>query len=270
MYDYSMFKARINRSPDGADGNGGNPPADSGSQGGSDNGSQNTPPANTPEYVSKSDFESAIQRMESAFNSRREPEDRGSDKEGKGDKSAPRFPDLKSYDFKRDGEYERFENDKRKYFKAIDKQEAEAEKRQEEEKSAPQRISKAHRDRLSDYRKDHPEFDEDIRKAGAVDAYDQVKLAVYAHKDSPAIVHHLVKNKAVVRELNDLLQDEGIEEVKYRIGELAGILKSESKHAAAMAKAASDRPPRQQFRGSAAASSKSVSMEERFSRFHNK
>lgn len=263
MYTQGM-NVRILRNMGGEGGGAAAPaaaPAAGSAPAASDNGG-----ASAPQYVSKQDFDSfssnfrrELQESLSRFNQPK-PESRGQGEPGE--------PDPSKYDFTKPGELSRYNADLRKHFRHLDKQEEAAERAKSEGENRSKETLQGHRARMKDYFKDNPTAEEEIRKSGAVEVLEQVKMAVYASKNSPAIVHYLAKNKAVAQELDEILETEGIESVRERIGEIHATIKAEKQIAEATAKAAADRPPRQSFRGNSGSATKQLSAEERYARFH--
>jgi hypothetical protein len=112
----------------------------------------------------------------------------------------------------------------------------------------------------------HPEYDADIKAAGIIQVLDEVKHAIYSHRSSAAIVHHLAKNKALVEELNNA---EDVQEVLFKVGEIAASIRAEEEARKKNAEAAGQRPLRFTNRSSLNGGAKSdTSKEERFQRFH--
>lgn len=268
MYAYGMHN-RILRDP-GAEGGGGAPAggaaggsagAAAGAQGGAAGGSSG---ASAPEYVSRQDFESFSQRIEQSLSSFSRPEP----KRDEGKSGEPKFPELADYDFKKPGEVQRYEMDKRAYFRHLDKQEDAKEREKAEGEGRRKDAMMSHFQRMRDYEKQNPGAAEALRKAGATQVLNEVKEAIYASKSSAEIVHYLAQNKDVAAELNELAETDGLDAVRFRLGEVAATIRAEQKAAKAAEEAAKDRPPRQNFRGNTGTSKANKSHEERFSRFH--
>lgn len=273
MYAYGM-NIRILRDP-GSEGGGGAAPAAgaqggaAGGQGGAQGGSQG---GAAPEYLSKADFESFRNELTGHLSrlSRPEPSDNHrSDGEDKGRRGDPKFPEISDFDFKKPGEIQRYEDAKADYYEWRREQRAEAKQREKSEKEAPMRAEREHFTRLKDYRKENPDYDADMSKAGNIQVLDEVKHAVYASKNSPAVVHYLAKHKDEAAELNFLAESEGLDAVRERIGEISATIRAEKQAAKANEEAAKDRPPRQNFRGNTGTAKQGKSPEERFSRFHS-
>lgn len=259
------IKPRVLRSPEGGEGGGAAP--EQGAGGVTDAGNQQASAPQAPEYLSKADFD-AFRNELTGHLSRLTPSQR-EERESKGDKSgAPTEPDPSKYDFTKPGELTRYNQDNYRYFRHLDRME---EAKEAEAKQAQERLQateKGHKARLAEYRKENPSFDEDMRKAGNIQVLNEVKAAIYASKNSPAIVHYLAKNKDVAQELNEMAEMEGVEEVRYRIGEISATIKAEKLALEANAAAAADKPPRQNFRGNSGSAHRTLSAEERYARFN--
>lgn len=272
MYTHGM-NLRILRDPGSEGGGGAAPGAAAGAQGGSAAGAGAQGGAQggaAPEYVSKADFESFSQRMEQSLSRFSQPpsDDRRSEGD-KGKPGAPKFPNLSDYNFNKPGEIERYENDKEDYYDWRREQKAEEKRKTSDAESATKRNLLSHFERMREYEKANPGANAALQKAGATQVLTPVKEAVYASRDSAAIVHYLAQNKETAMELNELAETEGMDSVRYRIGEIAATIRADAKAAKANEEAAKDRPPRQNFRGNSASANRKPSLEERFSRFHS-
>jgi hypothetical protein len=273
MYAYGM-KFRIQRDP-GSEGGGGAAPA-AGAQGGAgaaaggQGAGQAGQGAAAPEYLSKADFESFRNELTSHL-SRLTPAERREEREERGsrDKGAPKFPELSDYDFKKPGEIQRYEDAKADYYEWRREQKSAEKDRERSEKEAPQRAAREHATRLKEYRKENPDFDADMSKAGGIHVLNEVQTAIYSSKNSPAIVHYLAKNKSEAQELNFIAESEGVDAVRERLGEIAATIRAEKQAAKAAEEAAKDRPPKLNFRGNTGTAKQGKSPEERFSRFHS-
>jgi hypothetical protein len=238
-------------------------------QGGAGGEGSGTP---APQYLTKADLESFSSSLRNEFSQQFSRLNRPDPKPDSGKQGEPGEPDPSKYDFKQAGELSRYNADLRKYFRHLDKQDADKEASEKAREEAPRKAFKEHKSRLDAYKKDHPEFEEDRKKAGAIQAMPDVSAAVYASKSSPAVLHYLIKNSDVVEELNDMAHDGDTGGIRERIGEIAATVRAEEKRLEAEAKAAGDRIPRQNFRGAGASPKKAVTAAERYARFngHNK
>jgi hypothetical protein len=272
MYTHSM-NLRILRNMAGGEGGAAAGAAAGAAQGGAGEGAAagGEGSQQAPQYLTKADlesfsgsFRSEIAQQLSRLN-RPEPKAKA-EKQGSDE---PNHPDPSKYDFKGDPQaLTRYNEDLRKYFRAQDKREAAAEAAEAAKAEAPRKAFKEHKTRLDAYKKDHPEFEEDRKKAGAIQAMPEVSTAVYASKASPAILHYLIKNSDVVEELNEMAHDGDAGGIRERLGEISATIRAESKRVEAEAAAAKDRPPRQNFRGPSGPANRKASLEERFAR-HN-
>ncbi|HEY8994267.1 MAG TPA: hypothetical protein VIM71_06385 [Lacunisphaera sp.] len=224
-----------------------------------------------PEYLSKADFESFRNELTSHLSrlSRPEPSEGRSSGGDKGKQGDPKFPELADFDFKKPGEIQRYEDAKADYYEWRREQKSAERDREKSEKEAPQRAAREHAGRLKEYRKENPDFDADMSKAGGIHVLNEVQTAIYSSKNSPAIVHYLAKNKSEAQELNFIAESEGMDAVRERLGEIAATIRAEKQLAEANAKAAKDRPPRQSMRGPVADSKNNPSKEERYRRYQD-
>lgn len=271
MYSNSM--TRINRSPDGGE-SAGNLGSSEGSQGsasgqngaGASAGGESG--AGQPQYVSKADFDA----LRNDFTSKISQFSRSNQSSDSSNKkpSDPSNPNIKDYDFQKDPEaLDRYNRDVYKYHRHLERQEEAKEKGENEARDKARGTIQGHRQRMSEFQKANPEAAEALKKAGAVEVLDDVKFAVYASKSSAEIVHYLSQHKEVARELDEIAEVEGLDSLRYRVGEISATIKAEAKLAEAQAAAAKDRPPRQNFRGNSGSANRKPSLEERFSRFHS-
>ncbi len=259
---YRMHMIRINRSPDGGEGNGGaDASGDLSASSGAGEGSADTGSAGgnaQPEYLTKSDFEAFSTRMEQTLSrltpAQREAREEKTDKDG--DKPAKR-PNAKDYDFAKDpAALERYEDDMDSFRRSqwdADRQTKET-ARQAEERS--QKNFQGHNARVAAYRKENTSFDADMKSA-RIGVTDPVAAAVYASKNGHLVVHYMAKNPGTDQELNLLADTDGPEAVRERIGEIVSDMKAEQKLSEDTREAAGARPPRQNLRGGAGGSNES-------------
>lgn len=271
MYNSSMMH-RVLRDPGSEGGGGAAPAGNGGAQGGAgasgagDAGAQGGG-QQTPQYVSKADFDALRNEFSSQlsrFSQQARPESRPAD----GKSGDPSEPDPSRYDFQKPGELSRYNADLRKYWRHLDKQESAEEARKKEAEEAPRRISQDHYKRVADYKKANPDYDTDRQKAGRIEMPPEVIQSIYGCDDSPAIQHHIFKNPDLAQELTFIAESQGMDALRYRLGKISASIEAEAKIAEANAKAASDRPPRQNFRGNSGSANRTPSMEERFARFN--
>lgn len=267
MYTLNMNR-RLYRSPEAGEGGGAGPAA--GATGGDTGGSAGAAgeSAATPQYLTKDDFESRFSRLENHIRTLTPAQQ--ARQESKDGTKEHKFPSLSDYRLDQGSqddrirEYERFERDKNAFFRSENKR---IDKEENDKTAAEERASKTergHYKRVSEYKKDHPEFDSDMKKAGSLNVEDSVKSAVYASSDSAAVVHHISKNSALLDELNELALTGRSDEIPYMVGKIAARIESETKLAGANAEAADVKPPRQNFRNIAPGKDKIKSNAERF------
>jgi hypothetical protein len=261
MYPQGM-NIKLYRSPDAGEGGGAAPAAPAGGDAGAAAGNPN--PA--PEYVGKADFEAFRNEISGHFQRLSQPR---SEAPKESSSKEPRFPNPKDYKFDQDGEYERYERDKNAYFRAENRKLDEEDRKKRETEEGATRTEREHYKRVSEYKKEHPEFDEDSRKAGSMHAEPSVKSAIYASDESAAVVHYLTKNKGLLEDLNEAALTGRESSIPYMIGKIAARIEAESKVAESTARAAEDRPPRQNFRNAAPAKPKERSLADRFNDYNS-
>lgn len=263
---YTCHMLRLNRSPEGGEG-GGLPAA------AAPVASEPAQPSPIPEYLSKADFESFrneitghLQRLTPAQREARE--DAKEAKSGKPE--GVKRPSLKDYDFEKDPTaVERYEDAMHEYQYQIRKAKEAEEQTAKQAEERQKKTLEGHKARVLEYKKENPSFDEDIRKAGALHGEDSVVRAVFSNQESPSIVHHIVKNKAIADELNQLALSGDEYAVHQRVGEIAAEIKAERKALEANAEAAAAKPPRQNFSKGSKGAHHEPTMEERYARFRS-
>lgn len=260
---YSQHMNRINRSPDGGEGNGGAPAEEVPASGPA---GDSTPPAGkAPEYLSKSDFETfqnefrqTIQRLTPREQAR---EDAKTPTEAK-------RPNPADFDFQKDPKaLEKYEDamDEFRYQTRKTKEAGENAGREAEQRA--QNNAQDHDSRVEAYRKENPDFAEALKAAGNIMVDESVKQAVFGSKNSHIALHYIAKNPDAARELNAIARSGDAADVRERVGEMVTEMKAQAKQADDNEKAASIRPPRQTFRGGASTGKRTFSDAERFERF---
>jgi hypothetical protein len=121
--------------------------------------------------------------------------------------------------------------------------------------------------RVAEYKKENPAFATDMQKAGNIQVFDEVKHAIFASKNSPAILHYLFQNPGAAEDLNLLAQSEGLEAVREQIGEYADAMRQKKEQIGNAEAAARVRPPRQNIRGGSSSGDRKMSPSERYERF---
>ncbi len=256
---YHMHMIRINRSPDGGEGNGGaGTSGDISASGGAGEGGADTGSAGgsaAPEYLSKSDFESKWSELQSTL-SRLTPAERREERQEKSGKpEAPKRPNPKDYDFQKDpSALERYEDAISDFnYSKYEAKRAEAETARQAEEKMQANVT-GHNQRIQEYRKENPSFDADM-KSTPIRVTDPVAAAVYASKKNGVLaVHYMAKNPGTDQELNLLASTDGPEAVRERIGEMAHEMRAEQKLSEGNIAAAGARPPRQSLKGGAGGS----------------
>jgi hypothetical protein len=261
MYRNSVI-ANIYRSPDAVEGGGSTPEAPASSE------TPASSPASTPEYVSRSDFESFRNELSGYFReSARNRQDNRSESPKDSKPSEAREPNENDYDFRKVEDVRRYNKDVYSWHRHQERQE---EAKTNAEKEVTERLRKTesgHRQRIAEYRKENPSFDDDLRKAGNISVHDMVKQAIYRSKSSAPLVHYLALNKGLADELNELADIGEHEDLMERVGEIVAQMKAEKSALEANSQAAKDRPPRQNFRGNSPSKDREPTLEERFNRF---
>jgi hypothetical protein len=255
---------RINRSPDGGEGNGGSAedPLPAGNAGDSTN-----LEAKAPEYVGKADFEAFRNEFRQSIQ-RLTPREQARE-DAKSDSKAPERPNPKDFDFVKDPTaLQRYEDAISEFnfskWQAKQKTEGEATQAVEREKSD----ARGHQSRVSDYAKENPSFAADMKAAaGKINVTDPVAKSIYGSKNGHLAVHYMAKNPGADRELNLLADTDGPAAVRERIGEMAAEMRGLAKQTEEVTHAAGVRPPRQTFRGGASSTPRTLSDAERFTRF---
>jgi hypothetical protein len=258
-----MTMHRINRSPDGVDG-GGLPPSATPEAAGSQ-----TPASAAPEYLSKADFESKWSELQGTLQKltpaqREAREDAKDAKNGKAE--GVKRPSPKDFDFEKDPTaLERYEDamDEYRYQTRKAKEAEEGKVKSEEERR--EKTFNGHKARVAEYRKENPTFDADAKKANLM-SEPEATNSIVAHKESPAIIHHMAKNPALMDELNQLALTGDTAGLHQRVGEIAAEIRAERKTLEANTAAAADKPPRQNFTKGSAGAKRELTMEERYER----
>lgn len=153
----------------------------------------------------------------------------------------PKEPNPAEYNFAKPEEVRRWYRDNYKWDSHTDAQE----KAQRETREAPQRnqqeIAQNHLKREAAYTKEHPEYQEDIRKMGSVQVEQEIVNAIHARKNSPEILHYIAKNPSLV---NDLRACTDMDEASDIIADIAADIRRDNRDLENNAKAAQDRPLR--------------------------
>ena len=261
---YDMHMNRIHRSPDAGEGGGSAPEMPAGGENGG-----STPSApEAPQYVSKSDFDSFAnefrQGMSRFQQPRTEPKSEGKDA---GPKSRPKVSD---YDMQKDpNAWDKYQDDMEDWRESQREIKRTAQQTEAEAKARSEKTLSGHKARVIEYAKENPSFYDDVRKAGSIQAEPEVTNAVFAHRESPAIVHHLIQNRALVDELSQLQYTEGSHAVHQRVGEIAAEIRAAKKIQAGNINAAKDIPPKQNFRGQSPSKDREPTAAERYQRHHS-
>jgi hypothetical protein len=268
MQTFTMLSARRLLSPDGSEGGGAQEGADAaGSEGG-----EGEAAAAAPQFVTRADFDALSSRLDERFprdEGGRRSEERSQRSEDRAPK-APEKPDATKFNFNannpnRMAELDRYNREVYRYHRHLDRQEEAQETQRTQASERLENTEKGHRARVSEYKKAHPEFETDLKQAGILRVLDEVKSAIFSHRNSAAIVHYLAKNKGAIEDLNE---SEDVQEVMFKVGALAGRISSDEEARKKNIEAAGGRPLRFSSRGSAGGGKKETSKSERFERFH--
>lgn len=261
---YHLTMNRLNRSPEAGEGGGisATPSAGEGASAGSGAASD------TPQYVSRADFDALHSKFEALTRQPRQQEREAPKSEGN---NAPKSrPNPKDYKFDTDpdalSKYEDAMEDWRDEQRTARQTKAQAER---ETKERTEKTERGHNARAAEYAKANPSFMEDVRKAGAVNTRPEITQSIFSHKESPAIVHHLVNNREAIADLESVFYTDGVEAMHQRVGEIAAEIRAARKVQESNINAAKDVPPRQNFRGAAPSKERTKTADERFSDFNN-
>lgn len=259
---YTLNMIRIHRSPEA--GEGGGLPAAASPQAAPD--ASATP---TPEYLSKSDFDSFRNELTGYLKNLTPKQQAAQDAKDVKETGSKR-PSPKDFDFEKDPEaLQKYEDALDDWRDARRQEKAAKERSETEAKERSEKTAKGHQARVLEYKKENPSFDEDIKKAGPLQGEPDVTQAVFSHPQSAAIVHHIAQNKGILDELNTLALTEGREAVLFRVGEISADIKAAKKALETTKAAASDVPPRQNFRGNSPSKERERTAEERFNSFNS-
>lgn len=259
---YPMTMHRINRSPEAGEG-GGLPAAATPEAVGS-----GTPAAATPEYLSKADFESKWSELGSRLDKLTPKQAAAEAKDGK--PTTPQKPRISDYKMNPDNpkaeeELDRYNSDIYNYHRHMEREKDAKEASAKSAQERQEKTRKGHQARVAEYIKENPTFEADAKKANLMGEED-VTQAIFSHKESPAIIHHMTKNAALVDELNQLALSGDVYGVHQRVGELAAEIRADRKALEANAEAAGTKIPRQTFNKGSAGAKKELTLEERYER----
>lgn len=201
-----------------------------------------------PQYVAKADFDSFRSELAQQF-SRLTPQERREERNVSRETESPKEPNPKDYKFDQPGELTRYNRDNYKWLRSEERAGEEKESATRQSQEQIRTNERSHNSRVAEYRKEHPEFDADMKTAGPIQVFDQVKHAIFRSKSSDLILHYLAKNPGTDQELNILLESEGPESVLERLGEIKREMRADTVEKNATVKAASQRPLRVNTRG---------------------
>jgi hypothetical protein len=197
-----------------------------------------------PQYVGKAEFDSFRSELSQQFARLTPQERREENRNVSRETESPKEPNPKDYKFDQPGELTRYNRDNYKWLRSEERAVEDKENSTRQGQEQLRTNERAHNTRVMDYRKEHPEFDEDMKTAGPIQVLDQVKAAIFRSKASHEILHYMAKNRGTDQELNMLLESEGPEAMLERLGEIRASVKHESTVATANTTAAKAKPLR--------------------------
>lgn len=260
---YTSNMNRIHRSPEAGEGGGNapNPPA------GGDGGSAN-PSAAEPAWDARAAHESLANEMRQGFSRFNQPQ-RQEPPKGEGEKGPKSRPKVSDYDMSKDpNAWDKYQDDMEDWRESQREIKRTAAQAESTAKERGEKTLRGHQARVLEYKKENPSFDEDVRKAG-LQAEKEVSGAIFAHKESPAVIHHMASNPALLDELNQMALSGDADSIPYRVGEIAGEIRAAKKLQDANKNAAGDRPPRQNFRGNSAPKDREPTAAERYKKYNS-
>ena len=261
---YGMHMIRVHRSPEA--GEGGGLPAAASPQAAPD--ASASPAPESPRYLTEDAFNQRFGQLENMVRGLTPKQQAAQDAKDAKETSSKR-PSPKDFDFEKDPDaLQKYEDALDDWRDARRQEKATKERSENEARERSEKTAKGHQARVLEYKKENPSFDEDIKKAGPLQGEPDVTQAVFSHPQSAAIVHHIAQNKGILDELNTLALTEGREAVLFRVGEISADIKAAKKALEATKAAASDVPPRQNFRGNSPSKERELTPEERFNRFN--
>lgn len=247
----------INRSPEGAEGNGG----EQGAEG-----------QKAPEYVDRTTFDSRFSQLEQTIRGLA-PQERKENvsRETKRDE-APREPKWEDFKDRPNGVRE-FNKANYQFDRWEEKQQEAVANTEKESKASEERTKQGHSKRWMEYVKENPDAVKRYQAAsGELSRIpNTIANAVMSSRNSQVALDYLISNTEEINALILLGQTEGIESVRDQVGEWVGLMKSRSEQSDLIRKQAEHRPIRMNLKGGPGVGArKNLSNSERIARYNER